>query len=233
MIEKLLLQPKCVIPDEYKNRKVFFLAGPIRGGGNWQMRAAEKLWEKFPGCIVVDPTRWDAAEKNAKTDEERTKIQEHRKNAIGVKDENLYPAQAPWESDHMKLASENGTLFFWLERQSKDDPRLQGEGVYAQDTRVEMGIWIERIHNNPNLKVKIGGNWEIDENGRETENSFGGMNFITFYLTGEKDRRKVYKGEVESEHLILAKSIEEFLDIYSEKENREKIEPKIPNIPMK
>ncbi len=231
MKEKLLLEPKCVIPEEYKDRKVFFLAGPIRGGGNWQMRAAETLWKKYPGCIVVDPSRWDAAEKNAKSEEERSKITEHRKNAIGVKDESLYLAQAPWESHHMKIASELGTLFFWLEKQSKDDPRLQNEGVYAQDTRVEMGIWIERAHNNPSLKIKIGGNWEIDETGKETENSFGGMNFIAYYLTGEKDRRKVYNGEVKSEHLVLAHSLEEFLE--NAVVDKEKVEPKVPNMPMK
>jgi hypothetical protein len=211
-MSKLLLEPKCVIPEEYKGRKVFFLAGPIRGGGGWQMKAAESLWAKYPGCIVVDPTRGASAEKSAKSDEERERIAEHRKNAIGIKDENLYPGQAGWESDHMKMASEKGTLIFWLERESKTEPRPQGKGVYAQDTRVEIGMWLERIKNDPKLNVKVGGHWEIDEKGNETENSFGGMNFIAYYLTGEKDRRKIYNGEIDNEHLVLAKSLEEFLE---------------------
>lgn len=227
---KLLLEPKCVIPDEYKDRKVFFLAGPIRGGGGWQMKAAESLWIKYPGCIVVDPTRWDAVEQSAKTDEERKKVAEHRKNAIGIKDEVLYPGQAGWESDHMKMASEKGTLIFWLERESKIEPRSQGEGVYAQDTRVEMGMWLEKLKNNPKLNVRIGGHWEIDEKGRETENSFGGMNFIAYYLTGEKDRRKIYNGEINNSHLVLAKSLEEFLE---KPLPSEIVELRIHKIPMK
>ncbi len=221
-MSKLLLQPKYVMPEEYKNRKVFFLAGPINGGGGWQMKAAEFLWARYPGCVVVDPTRWDAAEKVAKSDIEKQKITEHRKNAI------LYPNQRSWESDYMKIASEKGELIFWLEKESTTEPREKG--VYAQDTRVEIGMWIERIKNNPRLKVKIGGPWEIDEKGHETPNSFRGMNFITYYLTGEKDRKKIYNGEINNSHLVLAKSLDEFLE---KSLPSEIIEPRIPKIPLK
>jgi hypothetical protein len=211
-MSKLLLGPKHVIPGEYKDREVFFLAGPIRGGGGWQMEAAELLWEKHPECIVVDPSRWDVAEKVAKTDEERNKIIEHRKNYFGIKDDILYPHQAGWESNHMEMASKKGTLIFWLEKESKTEARPREEGVYAQDTRVEIGMWLEKIKNDPSLNVKISGHWEIDEKGKETENSFGGMNFIAYYLTGEKDRKKIYNGEINNEHLVLAKNVEEFLE---------------------
>jgi hypothetical protein len=229
MNNKLLLGPKCVIPDEYKDREVYFLAGPIRGADGWQMEAAEELWKKFPGCIVVDPSRWDTAEKFAKTEEEREKIKEHRKNSIGVKDESMYPGQAPWEKEHMKMASEKGTLFFWLPSESKENPRPVEEGAYARDTRVEIGKWIEKIENNPELKVKIGGHWEIDEKGKETKNSFDGMNFIVYYLTGEKDRRKIYEGKSENEHLILAPSLEEFLNKFEDKEKNKEILREINN----
>lgn len=227
-MNKLLLQPKCVIPGEYKNRKVFFLAGPIHGGGGWQMKAAEFLWAKYPGCIVADPTRWDAAEKVAKSDTRRQKITEHRKNAIGVKDDILYPNQSSWENDYMKMASEKGELIFWLGKESTTEPREKG--VYAQDTRVEIGMWIEKIKNNPKLNVKIGGSWEIDEKGHETSNSFGGMNFIAYYLTDEKDRKRIYNGEINDSHLVLAKSLDEFLE---KSLPSEIIEPRIPKIPLK
>ncbi|MFA5870402.1 MAG: hypothetical protein WC842_00730 [Candidatus Paceibacterota bacterium] len=218
------------MPDEYKDRKVFFLAGPIRGGGGWQMEAAESLWANHPGCIVADPSRWDVAEKMAKNDEERKKITEHRKNSFGIKDDVLYPHQAGWESDHMEVASKKGMLIFWLEKESKTEARPQGEGVYAQDTRVEIGMWLERIKNNPNLNVKIGGHWEIDEKEKETKNSFGGMNFITYYLTGEKDRRKIYDGKINNEHLVLAKNLEKFLEKALPSEITEM---KIPKMPIK
>ena len=185
------------------------------------------LWEKFPGCVVADPSRWDVAEKDAKTDEEREKIREHRKNLIGIKDGKRFPIQPAWENEYMQLASEKGTLFFWFEKESKERPRV--DGIYARDTRVEIGMWIERIKNNPEFKVKIGGKWEIDENKDETENSFGELNFIIYYLTKETDRRKIYNGEITNDHLILASSISEFLNKFEDGEkNREIHEQKIP-----
>ncbi len=209
---KLLLEPKSEIPNKYKNKKIFFLAGPIRGGNNWQIKAAEFLWKKYPGCIVVDPTRWELAEEIAKSFKLKKRIFNHRKNSIGIKNEKLYPNQASWESNYMKKASIKGCLIFWLEKESRSEPRPKTSGVYAQDTRVEIGMWIEKINNNSKLKVKIGGCWEIDKNGYETSNSFGGMNFITYYLTGEKDRRKIYQDQIKNPHLVLAKDIEEFLE---------------------
>lgn len=230
MTQKLLLQPKHVIPEEYKDRKVFFLAGPIRGGGGWQMQAAEILWKKFPGCIVADPSRWDVALKNASSEEERLVILEHIKNGIGVKDGQKYEVQAAWESDHMTMAAEKGTLLFWMERESKESPRSKDEGVYAQDTRPEFGIWIERVHNNSSLNVKFGGHWEIDDAGKETKNSFGGMNFLSYYLTGEQDRKKLVSGEVENPNLVVAKDLDDFIEkITSELfEDRERRNYKIP-----
>lgn len=232
MTQKLLLQPKHVIPEEYKDRKVFFLAGPIRGGGAWQMQAAETLWKKFPGCIVVDPSRWDAALKNASDDEEKKRISEHMENGIGIKDEQKYESQAAWESDHMKMAAEKGILLFWMERESKENPRPKDEGVYAQDTRVETGIWIERLHNNPTLNVKFGGHWELNDKGQETENSFGGMNFIAYYLTGVQDRKKLLNGEVEHPNLVIAKDLNEFIE-KATRELSENREIGINKIPMK
>jgi hypothetical protein len=210
---KLLLEPKCKIPTEHMWRKIFFLAGPIRGGGEWQMRAANTIWNKYPGSIVADPTRWDKLETTS-VGQKKVEVKFHRQYAIGEKSSTHYFSQAPWEKEHMNRAAESGGLFFWFERESIKDPRPKDEGVYAQDTRVETGIWIERVKNSPELKVRFGGHWDLDEDGRETKHSFGGLNFIFFYLTGEADRSKLFRGEVTHPNLILARSVEEFIEKY-------------------
>jgi hypothetical protein len=221
MSEKFLLEPKRVIPETLQDRPVFFLAGPIRGGGSWQLEAAEYLWKKFPGAIVVDPTRWEAFLQETKDGEAYARVYAHRAHSVGVKDETLYPAQAPWESDHMKLAASKGVLLFWLPRQREDRPKDQG--VYAQDTRVEIGIWIERLRWLEKFeeaygkqRVLFGGEWHMDDKGKETPESFGGLNFIAYYLTGEKDRRKLYTGEVKHPRLSRACTLKAFIDEASE-----------------
>jgi len=212
MMTGLLLGPKYVIPNEYRDRRIYFLAGPIRGGGQWQMRAAELLWEKSPGCVVADPSRWETTEKAAASETAAERIKLHRSNSIGKWDGVKYPNQASWESEHMRLASETGTLLFWLPKQSTTGIRPKKDGVYAQDSRVEIGIWIERVKNNPSLNVRIGGDWEIDANGYETENSFGGMNFIAYYLTGVKDRRALYESGSLNKHFVRASDLESFIN---------------------
>lgn len=211
MSEKLLLPPKHVLPEKYRGRKIFFLAGPIRGGGYWQIRAADILWKLFDGCVVVDPTRWESALASEKDPKLKKRIAAYLAHAIGTKDEVHYLAQAPWEDEHMRAAAEKGKLLFWLERESPSHPRPKNEGVYAQDTRVETGIWIERLKHEPHLKVAFGGTWKINDKGQETRTSFGGMNFIAYYLTGVQDRRKLYSNEVQHPRLIRAKSVEEFV----------------------
>lgn len=215
--EKFLLEPKRVIPESLADRPVFFLAGPIRGGGGWQLEAAEYLWKKFPGAVVCDPTWREAFLEHTKDGEAYARVYAHRRHSVGKKDETLYPAQAPWESDHMLRAAQKGVLLFWLPKQREDRPK--SEGVYAQDTRVEVGMWIERLkwmkkfqETYGELRVLFGGEWDMDEHGKETENSFGGLNFITYYLTGEKDRKKLYTGEVTHPLLSRAPTLEAFID---------------------
>ncbi len=177
----------------------------------WQIRATELLWKIFEGCVVCDPTRWDDAETHEKDPQTRQRIVAHRAHAIGEKNVARYPAQAPWEEEHMNLASKQGRLLFWMERESKKYHRPKSEGVYAQDTRVEAGIWIQKLKADPALRISFGGHWDIDSHGQETKKSFGGMNFIVYYLTGVKDRRRLYNGEVAHPNLVRAESVENFI----------------------
>lgn len=209
--KRFLLRPKYAIPPELADRKIFFLAGPIRGGGNWQMRAAEIIWKKYPGSIVADPTRWDKVAEKANS-VEKDAILKHLMYSIGKLDESTFPRQAIWEKVHMLKSAGKGKLLFWFEKESENDPRPKDEGVYAQDTRVEAGMWIEKLKQNNKLQVKFGGNWEIDSDGRETDNSFGGLNFIFYYLTGEPDLKKLQTGQVKHANLVIAKKLETFLE---------------------
>lgn len=172
-IERLILAPFCAVPKEYEDRKIFFLAGPIEGGDHWQRDAANFLWNQYPGCIVADPSY------------KQSNIQPKSTVAVcGHIDRYAFLQQAEWESYAMNLAARKGTLFFWLPRESTTNPRR--EGVYAQCTRVEIGIWIERYKNNPNLSVKIGGDaW------------FDGLQFIYYYMKeGVHEMKLVFSNHV-------------------------------------
>lgn len=174
-VERLLLAPFRAVPQELEDRKIFFLAGPIAGGDNWQRDAADFLWNQYPGCIVADPSY-----KESNTQPKSTVT------VCGHIDHTSFLQQAEWESYAMNLAARKGTLFFWLPRESTINPRPREHGVYAQDTRVEIGIWIERYKNNPNLSIQIGGDaW------------FDGLQFIYYYMKeGIHEMKLVFSAHV-------------------------------------
>jgi hypothetical protein len=173
--ERRMLAPYHEMPACIDDRKVFFLAGPIRGGGYWQIDAAEFLWNTFPGCIVADPSY------------NEPRVQHTPIVLYGVKNKHAFEErQVAWEAHAMQIAAEKGTLIFWLPEESPVDPRPPEKGPYAQDTRVELGIWIERHHNNPHLSVKIGGSA-----------CFYGMRFMSYYAkNGPNPIRPMLTGDL-------------------------------------
>ena len=72
--------------------------------------------------------------------------------------------------------------------------------------------WLAHYRQNKFTSLSIGGEWEIDSDNKETQNSFGGFNFIAYYATGEQDRRKIYNNQVKSEILIIDNNLENFIN---------------------
>lgn len=117
---------------------LFFLAGPVRGGGDWQAAAYKELkdamGEKFTAAI---PTRYEADHplmSEALTADPTAP---------------LFERQMAWERHYLSLAGLHskgaaGCLMFWLAKESDENPH-PGPEPYAMDSRREMGEWYTRL----------------------------------------------------------------------------------------
>ncbi len=124
------------VPLHYKKgERVYFLAGPIKGGNDWQSRAIKILWKKDPDAYIVCPCRY-------KTDHElfnNSLLNEKTRPLINVY--KPFKDQTTWERYYMMEASYYGSIIFWLPREDKNNPRPKEKGPYARDTYGELGRW--------------------------------------------------------------------------------------------
>lgn len=143
--------PKKIIrvkPTE--DAPLFFLAGPIRGGGDWQHTMAWELLQRNFDAHIACPCRWTA---------------EHP-----LKDYMVTPfsqadnRQLEWERHYMEQASnafeftrDPGCLIFWLGLEDAENPH-PGPEPYAMDTRREIGKFTGFMRIKGPLKMVIGGN---------------------------------------------------------------------------
>ncbi len=130
-----LLLPKTYLPPESIDTSIYFLGGPIRGGGDWQQDAARYLWSRKPEAIVVNPSRYAPSHP----------LYSYRMHG----DEKYFPRQKLWERFYLGIAGlpskrEVGCVLFWLPCQSKTNPRRDGD-PYARDTYGEIGEWRMRV----------------------------------------------------------------------------------------
>lgn len=107
---------------------LLFLAGPIRGGGDWQSEMAIEILRLKPKANIACPSRWDASHPLAKHLYQPFTQAENR--------------QLVWERHYLNQAglSEGtvGCIIFWLGCESKTSPH-PGPEPYAMDTRREIG----------------------------------------------------------------------------------------------
>jgi hypothetical protein len=112
--------------DPFLDVPLIFLAGPIRGGGDWQKVMMEKLMTRFTSLIVVNPSRYQA---------------DHSHYHLRIDGEdNHFPHQTAWEAYFLEKAArghKKGCVIFWLGDQK--EPR--GDGQYARETLGELGAW--------------------------------------------------------------------------------------------
>lgn len=163
-----MLLPKegLVCTREMLSLPLFFLAGPVLGGGDWQAKMARLLEKQFGPCIIVNPCRYTSDHP----------LYERKLN--GLPDH--YPNQTLWERHYMEQAAEkwpNGCLIFWLATESQESPRTDGK-PYAMDTRGEIGEWRGRFMHNNRLRVVLGGDEHfpglrtIERNNHEVSGEF-------------------------------------------------------------
>ena len=129
-----IIVPKRFVFPTYP---LFFLAGPIRGGGDWQAQMYQVLKRLLPEStgMVACPCRWGR-------DPEHPLAREFVKG-----NEERFPHQLDWERYYLERAAfdgEPGCIIFWLPLESKTNPH-PGPEPYAMDTRGELGEWRGRM----------------------------------------------------------------------------------------
>jgi hypothetical protein len=153
--------PKQIVPvTATPQSPLFFLAGPIRGGGDWQAYMAEVIIRKEPQALIACPSRWDGEHYLAS----------HFHAPFSQADNR----QLVWERHYLKQAGLEldvpGCVIFWLGCESAISPH-PGPEPYAMDTRREIGKFTAYAEIMP-ARIVVGG----DEN-------FHGLDVILFELS--------------------------------------------------
>lgn len=131
-----------------KEHPLIFLAGPIRGGDDWQAGAALTALRFAPGAHVICPCRWTKHHPLA------AHFKQSFSDAAGL------PRQRRWEEHYLERAAMGhspGCVLFWLPLESNFDKRDQASGPYAMDTRRELGKMAGWLRFNRNLRLVLGG----------------------------------------------------------------------------
>lgn len=127
LMKERIYMPVEYIPEKVRKIPVVFLAGPIQGTGDWQAEAKRLIHAKRPEVIVASPRR------------------------VYLPGEFEYDKQVDWETHHLRRASHNGAILFWLAREEEHLPSR----AYAQTSRFELAEWKVR-HERDGVKIVIG-----------------------------------------------------------------------------
>ncbi len=121
--------PKQIVPlTPTTDSPLLFLAGPIRGGGDWQAEMARHALKQEPLVHIACPSRWDGEHPLAQYFHRPFSQAENR--------------QLVWERHYLKKSGLEpnvpGCVIFWLGCESVTNPH-PGPEPYAMDTRREVG----------------------------------------------------------------------------------------------
>lgn len=136
-----IILPKTLIPEEMITSPLFFLLGPIRGGGDWQRTCYKMLEKRIPECWIANPARYSP---------------KHWLMRIRERGPNRFARQLSWERFYLEMASRKGCIIAWLPTESKYRPRTDG-GPYARDTLGELGEWRGRMMHGETNRFVLGG----------------------------------------------------------------------------
>ncbi len=138
-----LILPNTFVEIDYSYGPLFFLAGPVRGGGDWQAKCADLIHKKhFDQCYIAIPCRYE-------------ENHPHMRYRISG-NETRFPRQLAWERYYLeKAAGMHGCLIFYLPLESKTHPH-PGPEPYAMDTRGELGEWRWRARDKHSNHIVIG-----------------------------------------------------------------------------
>lgn len=139
----IILPKYDVAESELKKLPLFFLVGPIKGGGDWQVRMFIELRKLVGQCHIAIPCRWDES---------------HALHSYSVGRLGNYAHQLEWEQKHIEHALTNGRscVVAWLPEESKTNPRQDGN-PYARDTIGEVEYFRGLLRYDRGLKLVMGG----------------------------------------------------------------------------
>jgi hypothetical protein len=136
-----IILPNILTEVDWQYGPLFFLAGPVQGGDDWQAKCCDEIVKRLPKFYAAIPCRYPSY---------------HRLRVFTVDGEkNQFDRQTHWERFHLKIAALTGCLIFWLPCESKTNPR-QGNGPYARDTYGELGEWRGHLMHDPALRIVVG-----------------------------------------------------------------------------
>jgi len=132
----------CEIDPDYG--PLFFLAGPVRGGNDWQKKCCEEIQKILPHFYAAIPYYFST-------------LENYPLRNLGIPGkEGVFSRQLNWERHYLDHAAKNGCLIFWLPEESKTNPRTPEEGPYATDTRGEIARWSVELKYNPTYRIVVG-----------------------------------------------------------------------------
>ncbi len=149
-----LLLPKAAVFIEPHDR-VFFIGGPVLGGGDWQCEAIRHIAMHAPGSYVVCPCRYESDHPLY-----RFSIQGADEACWISKGFKPFLSQTLWERFYLDVANEQGSIIFWLGKESTIHPRPPKTEPYARDTYGEIGEWRARMFYD-NARVVVGASPEF------------------------------------------------------------------------
>ena len=136
-----IVLPKSLCEIEPTYGPLFYLAGPIQGGDDWQATCSKEIRKHISSFYTAIPCRYG---------------KDHALTPFVMGGEaGYFTRQLFWESYYMDQAATLGCLIFWLPRESRTHPRIDGN-PYAMDTRRELDEWRGWMANDERLRVVIG-----------------------------------------------------------------------------
>jgi len=129
-----LILPKVGVEIDFnlEGNRLYFLGGPISGGGDWQAIAIDIISKLDPGCYIACPRNYSTEHWLFKSSVQL--VCENLKNVLE------FPNQTLWERYYLPRASYYGAIIMWLPCEDEIKPRIIN-GPYAQDTYGELGSW--------------------------------------------------------------------------------------------
>ena len=153
--------PKDICSLDEQHFPLFFLAGPLSGGEDWQSRMCEALLQFIPkGFTVAIPYGLD---------DRPPSLQPPFSPFTVLPPATRTERQLAWERHYLDVAAgashaqcsasapQPGCIVFWLPVESALFPKPASHGPYAQDTRGELGEWRGRLMHDRRLRVVVGG----------------------------------------------------------------------------